>query len=433
MNSSNLNRMVSVPLYTAVSMSVLFLLYMNLPYWYDQYQTSVTYAPMLFMLFIAAAVVLFITDIRQSAKFLMTPYAKWCIAVMLVHILNAMRVHILDFPENYQVEAIDRMQLFALAPTLAYLMFRVPSEHYSRLIGIVAILCPITLLANFAYPQIFETAELLGRENLSNRITGFWLNPNIAGEMVILALLMAYRHVNKNVYTVIVLACAAGILLTASRSGAVALLFITLPLLFTRRIPLWILGVFLGVGLSFQAVMQYIDNVAYDAGRQGTALVLLDRLDNQFAGDEDTSTESRLQAASVALSKSGEQFVIGHGYNYVDETWEIGTHNMVVAWTYLYGVVGLALWGYLAYALFVKTFNRYDLLLPLMVFVWYSMFSHNILQTTQWFIFLGWVFSVTPQKELHSRSHRYSDPRLRRGSRRSSSPSRRRRRTRSQI
>jgi len=409
---------------------------MNLPYWYDRYQVAITVAPTLFAAFIAVAGVLFITDIRQSAKFLTTPYAIWCMAVMLVHILNAIRVHALDFPADFEVEAINRIQLFALAPALAYLLFRVPSEYYSRLIGIIAILCPLTLIVNFAYPQLFETAELLEGENSGNRITGFWLNPNIAGETVILALLMAYRHVNKTIFTVIVLVCAMGLLLTASRSGAIALLFIVLPLLLTRRIPLWILGVLLGVGLSVQAVVQFIDKVAYDAGRQGTALVLLDRLGNNLEGDVDVSTEGRLQAVNVALSKSGEQFALGHGYSYVDETLGVGTHNMVVAWSYLYGVIGLALWGYLAFALFRKTFNQYELLLPFLVFVWYSMFSHNILETTQWFIFLGWIFFVTPKKELRSRSHGFdehrSESRSRRGSRRSSSPSRRRRRIRQQ-
>ncbi len=391
MNFSLLRQIAAELGFGLVAIALIFIYYPNIPLWSDIYQ-GVVNTPVIYAALILCAAVAAVFQLSTIKDFLTTTYAKWCLLVLIVYAANYLRLMFFKFPDDDLVVAIDRFQYFLMAPTIGYLVYRTRKDVFYSLVKALAILAPMLVIVDFLYPDLMRSGqeEDLKKFTERSRVSGTWFNANAAGEAIVLSLLLARNAFSRWALALVFTLAGMAMIFTGSRSGMAILAVVGAYLLFQRRLPMVYLGVPIALVIFFSTFLVYIEDIAVYFGRDSGIADTLNRLE-YFSGDveEDESSASRRDAVTFAFKNSLEHPIIGHGIRYVDKVWNVGPHNLVASLAYLYGLTGLLMWLGLCYVLYMHRTTKRWMNPELVVFVWYSMFTHNLLESNYWFIFLA--------------------------------------------
>lgn len=375
-----------------VAFAIVLILYTNFSYWYDSFQKSVVISPLVFQAFIACAMLYAILAPLRFVSYLKTRFAIWCLFVLFMLIANIIRMKYTHAAISDMDTAISSMQLFILAPAIGYLVYSIPKSYFKAPLVIMLIIAPCILIYDFINPGLLHPYGEQTNSASSARISGLWRNPNIAAEAVVLLLLLVRNHVRPSFLVFLFAIAGIAVFLTVSRSGIVAYLLIFLYLFMSRRLPVWSAAIPIVFVVFLQSFFVFFEDIATEYGRDGGLEDVAQRIDflsGEGESEEDFSTESRKDVVIYALAASWENPFFGNGVRYSDPVHNVGPHNMVVDWLYQYGIVGVLLWLSLVYILYKSTDDKWYLKGAVFAFIWFSFFSHNILESNYWFIFFS--------------------------------------------
>jgi len=162
-------------------------------------------------------------------------------------------------------------------------------------------------------------------------------------------------------------------------------------LLINGRLPKLYSIIPMALIFSISTLTLQVEELAENIGRNQGIEDLTNRL-SYFSDDidEDFSEVARTDSALFGLQAALEKPILGHGVHYRDPIYGVGPHNLVVELFHDYGISGLLLWISLAIILFRSLDTRsITFKVGFLLFTWFSMFNHNLLEYQWWYIFLG--------------------------------------------
>lgn len=379
--------MVSRPVAILISVGLLLGYYNNLPVWLDNYNNT-GFAPKLYLLIVLIAMVLGAVHYRKAIGGLHAAYIQWCIAALVLVATALIRVQFAGMPGQALGSVRDQVEQSIMMLSIGLLVYLTPQVYFRRVLPILAFLVPSVLLFEFFNPDYFTGV----RENEADeaRVSGFWGNENAAAEVSVLALVLAYKHTGKLTLSLLYSIVFFAILFTGSRAGMVGVSLIGVSLFMQRRFPIIFLAVPVVLALSLTTVVSYVEDLVESTERVQGSENLIERI-TYFLDDDievDESADLRGQVVVNGIENSVQKPVFGHGVRYIDGNLSIGPHNIVIDLFYQFGLFGIILWVWLAILLF-RSEEGLTKKLGFFCFVWFSMFTHNILESPWWFVFFA--------------------------------------------
>ena len=370
--------------------AIVLLFFTHIPVWLGRVTGSVV-APLVYLGMMLSVIPFAISENVRITKFLAYPYTKWCFFTFAVFALTVVRLIFLREDVNVADTAhmIDQTQKLSLLFVFAYLCYTIPSRYFVPFFAVLCLVAPISLIIDFFYQDVLTPFDS------SLRAGAFWVNPNVAGEAVILSLVLAGPRIPRPIFAVGFLLAGVALVFTGSRSAMFGWLLIGGYFIYRERLPRSFLLVPVLVTLFYSVIISSLgDFITSSSGNASEANNFLARF-GFVAGqvDSETGAESTRSGLVVrAFEEALQKPILGHGYEYQD-TVEVGAgpHNEILALWHFYGVFGLAIWGALAYLLYRRS-STPGLLNPgFLCFIWFSFFSHNILDGNHWLIFLSFL------------------------------------------
>jgi len=368
------------------------------------------------------AVALFFTNVSNyTERFGVIPlawiglYAGLCVPVV-VHGLFTSRVPIrplvwwgggfllislLSFYRSPQdAFAYEEVQLRVLSVIFLVLSLVVFGDAAAQRAGRVAVAAATMLAVGLNLYELFNPQTF---STVVGRAAGLYGNSNQSAAALVLGLILGYGVVPGWARAPFVMATAAGIVPTFSRSGILAWLLVVAFFMLRAGISLAQLRRVLAVaalvvGLLVSPLWGNIERELYERGTLN--LNVLDRLAFFGSGEAtDASTTERTAVATQAWALVGEDPLLGHGTGAAlrIEGFEVGTHNMYLAMMVDHGfLVGIAVIPLLLLAtLWGATRRTMDLTIPFAAFIaMWSLFSHNVLEERYILLAVGLTASV---------------------------------------
>jgi O-antigen ligase len=328
--------------------------------------------------------------------FLAYPFTQWSIAMvslMSVHLLLA----IFD-GETERTNIIQTdMQYVILGALLGIAFSAAPQRYYKFLFPILSIAINAMIILDFLNPGGFyaydQSTAVVGRG------AGTFINPNRAGEALVITLLLSISFFKGRNLLFVLLVCGIGALLTFSRATIIAWLLLWPFALYLRKLPSYAYGVltslFFIVPSLIAIVTSYILSSSEFMGASANIAERLDFFEKFSLGDQSAQERSAVLSAGIEAFLEHPLFGVGSG---ATDVWiEGSTHNQPVRLAAEYGVSGLVLWGWLVRILWKGNWlgkKEYQIGFALF-FIFFSMFSHNLLNS----VYPIFTFALTSQKK----------------------------------
>jgi O-antigen ligase len=371
--------------------------YANAPiYLYIQY-ASVPPKYVYFLLVLLMAPVLLA---RRSAlpAYLLSPFALWAgtlVVLNLIHLSTwsagneAGATYLVD--QGDQVRAalvLTRIQYIMIALMLGFVVFVTPVKTYLYAVVVLMVLLPCAVLLDFADPGLFYPLDIEGA--VLGRAAATFINPTMAGEALLHVFILGSAVIGLRYRGPLLLLTGAAILVTFSRSSIIAWGIVLAIMIARGALPrsmvvtttVALVALALGVG-SFESYLQSRDDF------EGASSNILSRLDffSNVSFDDDSSEErASVVKAGWELFLHNPVFGAGAGSTLF---WSHrgSTHNQLLMLAAEYGMFGIGLWTWLLVILWRGRFlaERGLQLAMVFLFVWMSMFTHQMLDAdTYW-------------------------------------------------
>jgi len=273
---------------------------------------------------------------------LTNPLLYWCLVYLLIACIW------FPFSGHSSVEqqafaSRARMVLYVLGFLLLF------SEPWSldlarKAVVIACVIAAALNLVDFADPGLFVPLD----EEFANpgRGAGFYINANRAGAALAIGFALGMGAVGNRWRVLFAAALLAGILVTFSRSAAIALFVVILiawrgAVLSPKQVIVAVLGV---TALAGIAVITLVSDSAWtDVANVDNMVARLSFFMDPL-GTPDYSTVERSLAARTGLEYFADRPLLGHGIG-ATYAWRfnVSTHNMYLYYLVEYGVVGLLL------------------------------------------------------------------------------------------
>lgn len=394
-----------------VSTALLLIYFTNLPLWLDRYNGSAN-APTAYLLLLALALAAAFLGYRKAIQITRYGYAMWCFAFITILVLTLFRMYFFHYSAEDINTLTDQLQRGFIALSIAVLVYFTNRSHYRIILLVLAIAAPAIILIEFFNPDLFSEAYKNSAEKV--RVSGFWGNENAAAEVVVLCIVLLSKNARKLTLMVIYLLAFLAIVFTGSRAGMAGIAIIGLMLLTRRKLPIYFIAAPIILVLTFSSAVVFIEDLVVASGRDRGSEDFINRITYFFDDEqeEDYSEESRSEVALSGLREAIQRPIAGHATYYIDETHEVGSHNLVVNLFYQFGLWGVFLWLWLAFLLY-KQGKGLLTNLELFCFAWFSMFNHNILDYNWWYIFLALTLIPDPN-DIKSKAKKRKRKRKRR-------------------
>jgi len=378
-----------------------------MPLWLDT-RFGTRNAPEFYLALFVFAALLILKNPYDSLSYLKNQYFIWCLVLIFMFAANLLRLKYGDYSiGSYDIE-LNRLQIFLMAPVIGFIITRLEFKYLKPFFLFLPVICTTIILFDFLNPgavnYIHEIKITIGE---GTRVAGPWRNANIAGEATVLALIVCGILFKRPNYLLATIYLYAGLamIVTGSRAGLIGYLLVGIFLLITRRLPLVTIIIPIYVALNIAQLLDQVEIAAADAGRELGIKNLRDRLEFVTGTKDldDASSESRTELFQNSLKESFDKPIFGHAVNYQDIKSNSGTHNMATSFFYTYGIFGLAMWLWLAFSLLSKTKKRrLDCIAASIAFIWFSMFTHNMLANVFWLIFFALFAVYFGNEQIHS-------------------------------
>ncbi|MGI4719747.1 MAG: O-antigen ligase family protein [Janthinobacterium lividum] len=333
---------------------------------------------------------------RQLPCYLVSPFVLWASLLLLVNL-----VHLASLTSGGQVGGtllIDnrmearralvevRMQyiLFAMALGFAVHASSAAARRIAlRVMVVLAVLLPCAVIADFLRPGLFYAPDTPG--TVVGRAAAVYLNPTMAGEVLLLLCLFACLAVPMRWRAPLLLLAGAAVLTTFSRSAILAWILVLGILATCRSLPKSALAVgalaigaaLLGFGMFESYLLSRSD---FEGAAAGNILARLDFFSNFSLGDDSAAERSEVLRSGWELFLQNPVFGAGAG---ATQFWEHrgGTHNQLLMFAAEYGCFGVGLWAWMAAILWRgRLFEDTGLRLALVaLYLTMSMFTHLML------------------------------------------------------
>ena len=358
-------------------------------------------APMLDILLLASIIPLALFTSGRWLPYMKTPFFTWYAFTALFFVISLLRLRFGDFyitqiEFNNEVQAAQKLLILGAC---SYIAFTVHSYYFRLGFTVALILIPGLVILDFFAPSILSPPNDL----FAARASGTYLNPNQAAEAIVLICVLNIVRLRGFGAVVIILLVSLALVLTFSRAGMAASLILSGYLMWRQRLSKLFIIIPILVSLFLGSIIAVAEGALEDLGYGASVSNVLYRLEffsnisaDNVTGD-DGSSESRTEIIEIVLKESLNNPIFGHAVGTYLE-YEIGPHNLPVHLTYKMGVFGFLIWAGLAYIIFKRGNTRgLGLINPALVFfLWFSLFSHNTLDSRSWAVFLAFVLMKDP-------------------------------------
>jgi hypothetical protein len=380
--------------YKAIALSlVLSLIYLNLPNYAESVNGAIL--PKYFYFgFVLILAPFLLSKAAAIATYLLSPFALWAIVLVVldvVYLLSAMA----DGDAKRAELISTRIQYIVLAIFLGFAICVTRTTAYQRVLPVLALLIPSTVILDFLVPGLLRPFGVEGM--VSGRAAGTFIDPNIAGEVILVVFLLACAVVKKSYRTPLFILAGAGAMLTFSRSAIVGWILLWLYLMVRRALPnagtafvLLAACVPLTIG-GFQA---YLNNRADFALSIGDLESRVSFFSSPNLDDE--SGQERLAVLKAGWDLFLQNPVAGVGAGMTEATvvkggiwpYDVGIHNQPVTLAAEFGIAGLFVCGALAVLLWRGKYFQDKTVRSAMFFliVFMSMFTHNMFDFPYWLV-----------------------------------------------
>jgi hypothetical protein len=380
--------------YKALALSfVLGLIYLNLPNFVQSLNGAIL--PKYFYFgFVLLLGPLFIFKAEAFGRYLLSPFAMWAIGLIALDV-----VHLATAMDGIDVRRADlvstRIQYILLAIFLGFAISSTRKTSYERVFPVLAMLIPATVILDFLVPGLFRPIGVEGMT--TGRAAGTFINPTIAGEVILIVYLFACAVVRPSYRTPLFMLAGTAAMLTFSRSAIIGWLLLWLYLGFKRVLPKpGIIFVLLAVCVpltigGFQAYLSNRADFAYSVSDLETRLGFFS---NPNLGDE--SGQERLAVLKAGAELFLQNPLTGVGAGMTEATvvrtnawsYRVGIHNQPVTLAAEFGIPGVCIWIGLAVLLWRgryfhdKSLGRAMFFLVMLL----SMFTHNMFDFPYWLV-----------------------------------------------
>jgi O-antigen ligase len=374
-----------------IAVIILCLVYLDIPAYIYAIDINILPKYWYYVIFIIAIPIL-LKNFRPLLRLLLSPFALWLFALIIVNF-----VYMIDANKDITNLVFTRNQNFILAILFGFIFSIISSESYKLIFPILSIGISVITIIDFLIPgviyPIFSEGTVLGRA------AGTYLNPNKAGEAILLMCFFSMSVVRIQHRTVLIFLAGIAILLTFSRSALILWLVLFISLLSTQRLP--------KSTIIFTVILLFILPVLFS----NFEYYLLERNDLEsgvnnlisrlnFFQDHDQSDDSsleRLEVLNAGIDLFLNNYIFGAGVG-TTELWQYrgGTHNQFISYAAQYGIIGIIFYVLLIINVWkgnyfqVRFFQRF----AVFICVFFSLFTHNMLDHIYWLL----TFSIITER-----------------------------------
>jgi O-antigen ligase len=386
---------------TSVVVLVLCLVYLDIPDYVHALNGALL--PKYFFFAFAALCAPLLLRFTSLSSYLLSPFALWAYALILLNIAH-FSFAVIDGDETTAGLISTRIQYAVLAILLGFACWIGRSGSYERVFPILALVIPTTVIVDFLVPGLFYPPGTEG--TVLGRAGATLLNPNKAGESMLLTLLLAMPLMRSHHRALLLLWVGIAVMLTFSRAAILGWMLLWLVLVIRREVPKYTIV----IALLLVGVLPLLHGSFehYLRGRQefyGGVENLLARLEF-FATPvlDDDSALDRRQVTQAALDLFWQNPVFGAGAGATASWSQISSaHNQVIMLAAEYGLFGIAIWLSLAVILWNGRYfesKAWQVIAPL-GFIFLSMFSHNLFDFAYWLLTFALISALPrPLKSL---------------------------------
>ncbi|VXB88949.1 O-antigen ligase [Massilia sp. 9I] len=347
---------------------------------------------------------------RMLAAYLLSPFALWSGLLLLVNL-----AHLAGLADGSSVAGswladasmearraaiLTRVQYILFVCALGFVVHAAAVTSWLRAAVLLALLLPGAVLLDFLAPGLFYPLDTNGA--VLGRAAAMFINPNMAGEAILLILLLAFAATPARWRAVLCMLAGGAVLCTFSRAAILgwALLIPILAVtgvLPRRSLPL----VVLVLGLAMAGLGAFEGYLNARSGFDDASENILARLDffSSFSLSDDSAEErTDVLVASWELFRHSPVFGAGAG---ATQFWSHrgGTHNQLLLLAAEYGLFGVGLWAWMAVILWRGRFFSERGLQVAMVFLYLfmSLFTHAMLDGSTFWLASFAIVSVRTQ------------------------------------
>lgn len=385
--------------YHAIALAIaLGILFLNLPVYTYVLRPDLLPKYFFFGLFFLLAPIL-VMKFRLLNQYLMSPFALWALVLIILNI-----IHLSSFSadagadgipfinsqmENRYALILTRIQYVVFALLLGFGVFTSNKTTYLRIFAILAIVIPCAILLDFTSPGLLYPIDTSGA--VLGRAAAMFINPTMAAEASLLVFLFACATIRPKYRVLLFILLGAGILVTFTRSAIIALFLLWPMLIFKRVLPkstivigAIVLAVFL---VFFGAFESYLGNRQDFEGAFANMQARLNFFSSANLTDDSSLERAAVVKAGWELFLQNPIFGAGAG---ATQFWSlrVSTHNQLLLLAVEYGLLGIALWAWLAAILWKGRFfqNRGLQLAIVFLYVFMSMFTHQMLDSASYWL-----------------------------------------------
>ena len=371
----------------ALLVVVLCWVYLEIPNYISWIDASFQPKYFYYAFFIGVAPLL-VLRLRSLTSYVISPFSLWALGWITLNIMHLL-LALIDGEQSRADIIGTRIQFASLAVALGFACSITRTTSYERIFPFLAVLISITVIVDFLHPGVFYTVGTEG--TVPGRAAATLLNPNMAGEAMLLTFLLAIPVLRPLYRALLLFLVGAGVILTFSRGAILGWMLLWSYLVLRRGVPKYTFAVsLLALGVLPLLLVSFESYLAGRADLSASLDNLLGRLDffQSRVLDDDSALE-RAQVLEAGLDLFLDQPIFGAGAA-VTHVWslQVSTHNQPVMLAAEYGVFGIALWTLLAVLLWKgkyfpeKTFH----LAAVTGFVFLSMFTHGMFDYLHWLV-----------------------------------------------
>ena len=365
---------------------ILCLIYLDVPTYIFAFHKD--FLPKYFFFAFLIVVAPLLIWIRPLLRYLISPFSLWAFGLIILNIAHLL-VALSDGDEGRASLIGTGIQYAVLTVLLGFACSMTRATSYERIFPFVAVLIPAMVIVDFLNPGVFYPFGFEG--TVLGRAAATFLNPNRAGEAMLITLLLATPVLQPRYRALLLLLVGAGVILTFSRAAILCWMLLWLLLVLRKAVPKYTFAVpLMAIGClplllgSFESYLEGRGDLSEGLGN------ILARL--EFFQDQALHDDSALERAGVfeaGLDLFLENPIFGAGAGATDLwSWRGSTHNQLIMLGAEYGVFGIAVWVSLAVILWKgKYFQDKTYQLTVVVgFVFFSMFTNNMFDFPYWLV-----------------------------------------------
>lgn len=337
--------------------------------------------------------ILFLPDLKPMAL-LRKPIVWWTAIYLLISIIWMAWAHNQESASEGLTLVITTALLVGTA-AIAYPRIKCNSFLWDITLWLALLVAVASIVLEYFSPSAFLFAE--AGQGITGRSAGLYLNPNIAGQALLMILACILVRSSPRVSLIAAGITLTGLLLTFSRGGLIGWLALVTFATVLGRLPRWFLLVITGAAAITLAagplVFDMLSVIISPENRNS-----LDRIAWLLGQGQlgDYSSNERKYLVGYAWQDYLRAPILGHGLGYM-WAWAagLGTHNMILRHLVEYGMLGvLILPSFLVLAVrsSPRGTDRRWLWMAIAVVLMLSMFTHNMLEGASFmlpFLFLN--------------------------------------------